>query len=84
MAATIIDGKAIALKMHQETAETAAKLAEEGWAPRLVSVSVGDTAAAELYVRNQQRQAEASGVTFEARSYPQRFRWSSSWACCTG
>lgn len=70
MAATIIDGKAIALRMHQETAETAAKLADAGWQPRLVSVSVGDTAAAELYVRNQQRQAEASGVTFEARSYP--------------
>ncbi len=65
-----IDGKAIAAKMRAETAVEAQKLADAGWQPRLISVSVGDTAAAELYVRNQQSSAESAGVAFEARNYP--------------
>lgn len=71
MTATIIDGKAIAARMRDETRAEAQALTEAGWAPRLVSISVGDVAAAELYVRNQQRSAEAAGVAFEARNYPE-------------
>ncbi len=71
MSATLIDGKAIAAKMTAETRMEAVALAAAGWQPRLVSISVGDVAAAELYVRNQQRQAEAAGVEFEARNYPE-------------
>jgi len=71
MRAAIIDGKAIAARMRDETMAEAKELAAQGWQPRLVSISVGDTAAAELYVRNQQRSAEASGVDFEARNYPE-------------
>lgn len=70
MRAAIIDGKAIAARMRDENRVEAADLAAQGWQPRLVSISVGDTAAAELYVRNQQKSAEASGVEFEARNYP--------------
>ncbi|MEY8841905.1 tetrahydrofolate dehydrogenase/cyclohydrolase catalytic domain-containing protein, partial [Cribrihabitans sp. XS_ASV171] len=70
MRAAVIDGKAIGARMRAEVAQDAAALAEAGWAPRLVSISVGDTAAAELYVRNQSRSAESAGVDFEARSYP--------------
>ncbi|RME14496.1 MAG: bifunctional 5,10-methylenetetrahydrofolate dehydrogenase/5,10-methenyltetrahydrofolate cyclohydrolase [Alphaproteobacteria bacterium] len=69
--AALIDGKAIAAKIRAEVAEEARALAEAGWAPRLVSVSVGDTAASELYVRNQQKQAASAGVEFEARAYPE-------------
>ncbi|WP_216824676.1 bifunctional 5,10-methylenetetrahydrofolate dehydrogenase/5,10-methenyltetrahydrofolate cyclohydrolase [Paragemmobacter aquarius] len=57
--------------MAAEVVAEAAELAQAGWAPRLVSISVGDVAAAELYVRNQRRQAEAAGVDFEARNYPE-------------
>lgn len=71
MTATVIDGRAIAARMTAEVAAEAAALAEAGWAPRLVSISVGDVAAAELYVRNQRRQAEEAGVAFEARNYPE-------------
>ncbi|WP_334194456.1 bifunctional 5,10-methylenetetrahydrofolate dehydrogenase/5,10-methenyltetrahydrofolate cyclohydrolase [Pararhodobacter sp.] len=71
MRAAIIDGKAIAARMRDENMAEAKELAAQGWQPRLVSISVGDTAAAELYVRNQQRSAEASGVDFEARNYPE-------------
>lgn len=70
MGATLIDGKAIAAAMQARTRAAAAALGAEGWRPRLVSVSVGDVAAAELYVRNQSRQAAAAGVEFEARNYP--------------
>jgi methylenetetrahydrofolate dehydrogenase (NADP+)/methenyltetrahydrofolate cyclohydrolase len=71
MTATVIDGKAVAARIRAEVTERAARLAASGWAPQLVSVSVGDTAAADLYVRNQRRTAEACGIGFEARSYPE-------------
>ena len=70
MTATLIDGKSIAAKMRAQVATEAAELAEAGWSPRLVSISVGETAAADLYVRNQQKSAESAGVKFEARNYP--------------
>lgn len=70
MRAALIDGKAIAADLRAEVRAEAETLTAEGWAPKLVSISVGDTAAAELYVRNQQKQAEHAGVEFEARSYP--------------
>jgi methylenetetrahydrofolate dehydrogenase (NADP+)/methenyltetrahydrofolate cyclohydrolase len=68
--AAIIDGKAIAAKIKTEVAVQAASLAKAGWQPHLVSVSVGDAAAAEIYVRNQRRNAESAGVSFESRDYP--------------
>ena len=71
MTATLIDGKAIAARMRAETLLEAQALAAAGWEPMLVSISVGDVAAAELYVRNQQKQAEAAGVGFESRNYPE-------------
>ena len=70
MSATLIDGKAIAAQMREEVLTEADALRQEGWHPRLVSISVGETAAAELYVRNQQKSAESAGVMFEARNYP--------------
>ncbi|MGI3187005.1 bifunctional 5,10-methylenetetrahydrofolate dehydrogenase/5,10-methenyltetrahydrofolate cyclohydrolase [Nioella aestuarii] len=70
MRAALIDGKAIAADMRAQVCQQAEELASAGWQPKLVSVSVGDTAAAELYVRNQQRSAESAGVAFEARTYP--------------
>ncbi|WP_368186996.1 bifunctional 5,10-methylenetetrahydrofolate dehydrogenase/5,10-methenyltetrahydrofolate cyclohydrolase [Aestuariibius sp. HNIBRBA575] len=70
MRAALIDGKSIGAKIRADVAKEAAELTDHGWAPRLVSVSVGDTSAAELYVRNQQRSAQSAGVEFEARAYP--------------
>ncbi|WP_420397129.1 bifunctional 5,10-methylenetetrahydrofolate dehydrogenase/5,10-methenyltetrahydrofolate cyclohydrolase [Nioella sp.] len=70
MRAALIDGKSIAANMRARVAAEAEELAAAGWQPKLVSISVGDTAAAELYVRNQQRSAESAGVEFEARNYP--------------
>lgn len=68
--ATIIDGKAIARDLRAEVAVQAADLASAGWQPSLVSITVGDTAAAEIYVRNQARQAKNAGVEFDSRNFP--------------
>ncbi|SMX30024.1 Bifunctional protein FolD protein [Pelagimonas phthalicica] len=70
MRAALIDGKSIAAEMRAEVAKEAEELTQAGWSPKLVSISVGDTAAAELYVRNQRRSANSAGVEFEARNYP--------------
>lgn len=70
MRAAIIDGKAIGAELRAEVKTEAEKLSALGWQPRLVSISVGDAAASEIYVRNQQRQANSAGVDFEARNYP--------------
>ena len=44
MTATLIDGKAIAARMRDETRAEAGRLTDLGWAPKLVSISVGDVA----------------------------------------
>lgn len=71
MTATLIDGKKIATGIRDQVATDAAALREAGWPPALVSVSVGDTAAAALYVRNQKRSAEACGLQFQERNFPE-------------
>lgn len=68
--AAVIDGKAIAAKLRVEVAAEAKELASQGWQPSLMSISVGDVAAAEIYVRNQGKQAKVTGVSFESRNYP--------------
>lgn len=70
MTATLIDGKSIAKAMREEVARDVAELDRSGWAPKLVSITVGDGEASALYVRNQQKQAESTGVEFEQRTYP--------------
>ncbi|MEC7763949.1 MAG: bifunctional 5,10-methylenetetrahydrofolate dehydrogenase/5,10-methenyltetrahydrofolate cyclohydrolase [Pseudomonadota bacterium] len=69
--AALIDGKSIAAKLREEVAAEARALTDLGWAPRLVSVTVGDAAASDIYVRNQKKNAESAGVEFEARAYPE-------------
>ena len=70
MTATLIDGKLIARKMREGLTRDVAELDRAGWSPKLVSITVGDGSASALYVRNQQRQAEAVGIEFEQRNYP--------------
>jgi len=65
----ILDGKAIGAELRARSRIEAGRLAAAGWAPRLVSILVGDTAAAALYVRNQKRNAEATGIAFEERQF---------------
>ncbi len=66
----LLDGRKVAATILDEVARDAAALTELGWVPRLVSVTVGDEEAVDVYVRNQRRKAEASGIAFEERNFP--------------
>lgn len=66
----LLDGRAIAATMRKTIAEQVDHLRADGWPPKLVSISVGDTDAARLYVRNQKAAAEKVGMDFEERDYP--------------
>lgn len=68
MPARILDGKQIAMQLRARL-----KAARESLGPapvRLVSVEVGQHAAAAVYVRNQQRAATEIGITMEALNLP--------------
>ena len=57
--ATIIDGKALAVKKQTELVEKVEKLkAETGVVPGLVVILVGDDPASQVYVRNKERSAK--------------------------
>src|SRR5665213_2789759 len=62
MAATVIDGKAVAAVLRGRIAEEAARLkAEAGLVPGLATVLVGNNPASEVYVRSKGKTAEAIG-----------------------
>jgi len=63
VAATIIDGKAIAATIREELAvEVAAFHADSSVTPHLAAVLVGDDPASAIYVRNKQRACEKTGI----------------------
>jgi len=63
-------GKPVAERILGEVRAETGRLAETGWRPRLMSITVGDVAAVDVYVRNQKRVAEKAGVAFEERAFP--------------
>lgn len=65
----ICDGRKIAAEILAEVAGKIDDLAQSGFRPNLVSVSVGETDASQLYVRNQKRAAEKVGIGFEERIF---------------
>lgn len=67
----LLDGRKIAAKLHESIGEDAKILEGKGWPVRLVSIAVGESEPAELYVRNQARVAEKVGIAFESRFYPE-------------
>ncbi len=66
----ILDGRVIGEGIRAEVAREARALADAGWPPRLISIAVGDTDAAMIYIRNQQRVAEKLGIAFEQKLFP--------------
>ncbi|MCR9219735.1 MAG: bifunctional 5,10-methylenetetrahydrofolate dehydrogenase/5,10-methenyltetrahydrofolate cyclohydrolase [Alphaproteobacteria bacterium] len=63
-------GKPVADRILAAVRAEAEALAETGWTPRLMSITVGDEAAVDVYVRNQKRIAARAGVAFEERNFP--------------
>ncbi len=66
----LLEGRRAASEILDGVAHEASDLADQGWQPRLVSVTVGDEEAVAVYVRNQRRRAEAAGIAFEERTFP--------------
>ncbi|MGM0562029.1 MAG: bifunctional 5,10-methylenetetrahydrofolate dehydrogenase/5,10-methenyltetrahydrofolate cyclohydrolase [Pseudomonadota bacterium] len=64
-----LDGRKLGREIRDVVADEARKLEGDGWSPRLVSIAVGETDAAKLYIRNQRRVAEQTGIAFEERFY---------------
>jgi methylenetetrahydrofolate dehydrogenase (NADP+)/methenyltetrahydrofolate cyclohydrolase len=66
-----LKGAPVAARIIAQVREAADKAVEEGFPPRLVSITVGDVAAVDVYVRNQRAKAELGGIDFEERRFPQ-------------
>lgn len=63
----LIDGVAVKKRIIAEVKEYTSRQRQM---PRLVSVLVGDTPEADVYVRNQARGAMQAGITFEQLNWP--------------
>ena len=71
MAATILDGKALAETMRAELAEEVADFAAASRsAPCLAAVLVGDDPASEIYVRNKRKASERAGIESQLHRLP--------------
>ena len=65
-----LKGGPVAARIIAEVKMAAERAADEGFAPKLVSITVGDVAAVDVYVRNQRARAEQAGIGFEERRFP--------------
>jgi methylenetetrahydrofolate dehydrogenase (NADP+)/methenyltetrahydrofolate cyclohydrolase len=70
MAATIIDGKAIAQSMRDEIAEEVARLGEKGITPGLGVVLVGEDPASQSYVRAKEKACAKAGIYSDDNRLP--------------
>ncbi len=64
-----INGKAIAAKILEQVSTDVTSLVQSGWLPKLVAIVIGDSEPVALYVRNQRRISEKSGIQFEERNF---------------
>lgn len=68
MAATLIDGVALARRLTAELTDQVASLSKNGLVPRLAVILVGDDPASDTYVRAKTRTARSVGIeSFEHR-----------------
>jgi methylenetetrahydrofolate dehydrogenase (NADP+) / methenyltetrahydrofolate cyclohydrolase len=71
MAATIIDGKAVAQRVRADVARDVAALVQRtGQAPGLATILVGDDPASAIYVANKRRACEEAGIVDLHRHLP--------------
>jgi methylenetetrahydrofolate dehydrogenase (NADP+)/methenyltetrahydrofolate cyclohydrolase len=70
MAATVLDGNAIAAEIKAEVAERIREMSVTGVRPGLAVILVGQNPASEIYVRNKVRSCEALGIYSEKHTPP--------------
>ena len=66
----IIDGKKHAEIIKEEVRARVAGLKQLGWNPRLISMDIGESAAAALFIKNQKLACEQVGIEYENYHYP--------------
>ncbi|HSP20105.1 MAG TPA: tetrahydrofolate dehydrogenase/cyclohydrolase catalytic domain-containing protein, partial [Myxococcaceae bacterium] len=72
MAATLIDGKAIALRVRREVAEGTRELkARTGRVPGLAVIRVGEDPASKIYVTGKQKAAAEVGFEASEHHFPE-------------
>ncbi|VAV89571.1 Methenyltetrahydrofolate cyclohydrolase / Methylenetetrahydrofolate dehydrogenase (NADP+) [hydrothermal vent metagenome] len=64
-----LDGRVVAGAMYEDISRRATELVARGFGPNLVSISVGESEASRLYVRNQKRTAQKLGIGFDEREF---------------
>ncbi|MFT8388804.1 MAG: tetrahydrofolate dehydrogenase/cyclohydrolase catalytic domain-containing protein [Lentilactobacillus hilgardii] len=70
--ATVIDGRALAKKLNQQTSERVQKMQEnDGITPGLVVIIVGDDPASQRYFRNKHRTAQRLGLNSIVKQLPE-------------
>ena len=70
----LIDGRAIAEQIHQETARRVAALAERGVQCRLIFVRVGEDPASRVYVGMKEKTSARLGISSETIALPEATR----------
>ena len=63
--ATIMDGKALSLKLKEQMKQRIEQLKQQGINPKLVVVLVGDNSASQVYVRNKHKSCGEVGIESE-------------------
>lgn len=62
-----LDGRILAQRILADSVAAVDELKSSGWAPKIVSMTIGANPAVDLYVRNQRRAAEKTGILFEEK-----------------
>ncbi len=65
----LINGREAARELNEASAREVQTLMQQGWAPRLVSITIGEVGPVAVYVRNQKRAAEKIDIAYEERHY---------------
>ena len=65
-----LKGGPVAARIIAEVRTAAEEAAADGFTPRLVSITVGDVDAVDVYVRNQRAKAEQAAIDFDERRFP--------------
>jgi methylenetetrahydrofolate dehydrogenase (NADP+)/methenyltetrahydrofolate cyclohydrolase len=63
-------GGPVAARIIAKVRAAAEQAASEGFPPRLVSITVGDVDAVDVYVRNQRAKAAQAAIDFDERRFP--------------
>ncbi|MBA7648887.1 Bifunctional protein FolD protein [subsurface metagenome] len=71
MAAVLLQGDKLASEMKQRLKQDIEDLKAEGVPPHLVAVQVGESAAAKVYLRQQQKACEEIDIEYEVKELPQ-------------